>query len=164
MVKFILTVPNHLKADVLQQMLVWRGEAPDEVQISITDKPERQRREPPRAPVAAEVTVEQVPEQTSTAPAPIPVTPVDQPDNERQAERYMAGLPTAPVDRSTKVYRVIDTASYVGPVPHMIRMYLIDHPNSTAKQIEAATGRGTKSVESAIWMLRDKGIVKESLK
>lgn len=142
MVKFILTVPNRLRSAVLEQMLAWRDQAAgDDVGIRIVE-----RREPQRASIHAE-------EATADAGEPEHVPEINQ---------VPESAPAPVMDRSTKVYRVIDTAAYVGPVPHQIRMFLIDHPNSTAKQIEEATGRGKKSVESAIWGLRDKGIVKES--
>lgn len=144
MVRFILTVPDRFKLAVLEQMLAWRAETTEGevVEIQLSDKRmPREIRQASHAPAAASVA--EVPALMATTPVPPATVPV-------------------PVDRSTKVYRVIDTAVYVGPVPHLIRMYLINHPNSTAKQIEDATGRGKKSVESAIWMLRDRGVVMES--
>lgn len=147
MVKFILTVPDRLKSAVLSQMLAWRDEVGSDgsVEIRLVEKKERQDRviaqhEPDLAEEAAAV-----PAQLVTVPA------------------LLAAASVQP-DHSTKVYRVIDTAIPIGPVPHSVRMYLLDHPNSTCKQIIAATGRGQKSIESAIWMLRDRGIVKESVK
>lgn len=143
MVRFILTVPDRLKAAVLQQMLVWREQAlPDSCEIRLIEKRD--------APVLAEAPAEQPP-MVAEVPVPsISVVPVPS--------------ATSSVDRSTKQYRVIDTATKVGPVPQQVRMYLLDHPNSTCKQLVAATGRGQKSIESALWGLRNRGIVKESVR
>ena len=138
MIKFILTIPEHLQDTVLEQALIWRTTLNAGIGIKIATE-----RRPVHTQVASAVEGEGTGAVALTAPASEPSTsPSD--------------------DRSTKVYRVIDTATPVGPVPQSIRIYLIDHPNSTAKQIETATGRGKKSVESAIWMLRHKGIVRES--
>ena len=139
MIKFILTVPNHLKVAVLQQMLAWRTEAePDEVAIRIIDRPVPQVRAHTHAPE---------PVGEAALPAQLVAT---------------VPAPAAPPDRSTKVYRVIDTAAPIGPVLQTIRIYLLDHPNSTCRQVITATGRGQKSIESGIHMLRVKGIIKES--
>ena|ERR1700693_3792999 len=138
MVRFILTVPDRLKSAVLHQMLAWREEAmPDTCEIRVIEKRAHGDNAPAAETVAAEVPVQSI--------SVVPASPA-----------------TSSVDRSTKQYRVIDTAAKVGPIPHQVRMYLIDHPNSTCKQLVAATGRGQKSIESALWLLRDRGIVKES--
>ena len=153
MVRFILTVPDRLKAEVLTYMLAWRDQCqPGEATIRLVEEPQRRDRiVHTQAPVVATETAAEVPAQSQAAPAsPAAVT----------VEEAMA-IATQ-TDRSTRMYRVIDTASPIGPVPQLVRLYLIDHPNSTCKQVVAATGRGQKSIESALWMLRNLGIVKES--
>ena len=141
MIKFILMVPDSLKDTVLEQALAWRKA---EGRVGIEVKELKQARDAARVPAAETAGLPELSQ-------PAPVHPA------------VDAIVAAPAhDRSTKVYRVIDTATPIGPIPQSIRVYLIDHPNSTAKQIETATGRGKKSVESAIWMLRHKGIVRES--
>ena len=137
MIRFILTVPDRMKPDVLEQMLRWQTEG-ENVTIRIITRPgiTAPAVEPPEP---AGLTIDVVDE----SQAHTPVTP-----------------PRA--SRSHTLYRVIDTATHMGPVPQMIRLYLLDHPNSTAREIQAGTGRGMKSIESAIYALRHKGIVRES--
>ena len=91
-------------------MLAWRTEAePDEVAIRIIDRPVPQPRAHTHAPEPVEEVAVPV-QQLGTVPAT-----------------------AAPPDRSTKVYRVIDTAAPVGSVLQTIRIYLLDHPNSTRR-------------------------------
>ena len=136
MIRFILTVPDRMKPDVLDQMLKWQTEG-EHVTIRIITRPGivAPAGEPhAESPEGTEEVQTQGPE---------PVTPIG-------------------TGRSHTLYRVIDTATHMGPVPQTVRLYLLDHPNSTAREIQAGTGRGMKSVESAIYALRHKGIVRES--
>ena len=145
MIRFILTVPDRMKSDVLEQMLRWRQTEGDTVTIRVITRPSVLADE--SAPtVAAEPQADRSLSDFATdLEATVPPT----------SARLRPG-------RSHTLYRVIDTATHMGPVPHMVRVYLLDHPNSTARDIQAGTGRGMKSVESAIYALRHKGIVRES--
>lgn len=57
------------------------------------------------------------------------------------------------------VYRVIDPRIVVGRVPYDVRMCLLDNGPMSAKDVEAKTGKGQKSIESALWGLRNAGSV-----
>ena len=133
MIRFILTVPDRMKPDVLDQMLKWQTEG-EHVTIRIVTRP------------------------GIVAPASEPQSQIESPEG---AGEVQTQVPVGP-GRSHTLYRVIDTATHMGPVPQVVRLYLLDHPNSTAREIQAGTGRGMKSVESAIYALRHKGIVRES--
>ena len=134
MIRFILTVPDRMKPDVLEQMLKWQTEG-EHVTIRIITRPGVPiRAVEPQADSAAQTDAIEEPQ----APAPVRTT------------------------RSHTLYRVIDTATRIGPVPQTVRLYLLDHPNSTAREIQTGTGRGMKSIESAIYALRHNGIVRES--
>lgn len=67
--------------------------------------------------------------------------------------------PVAPSKRNKVLYRVINPRIRVGQVPHEIRMCLLSRGPQTAKQLEDATGKGRKSVESALWGLRTSGSI-----
>lgn len=57
------------------------------------------------------------------------------------------------------VYRVIDPRIVVGRVPHDVRMCLLENGPLSAKDVEAKTGKGQKSVESALYGLRAAGSI-----
>ena len=57
------------------------------------------------------------------------------------------------------VYRVVNPSIKVGQVPHEVRMFILTHGPTTARKIQEGTGRGMKSVESALWGLRHAGSV-----
>ena len=148
MIRFVLTVPDRLKPDVLEQMLRWRTED-ETVTIRIISRPSvAAPRVEPQAladPGDAELAIEPDwigPAADELRPAPAPVRTQHRSHN--------------------TLYRVIDTATHMGPVPQIVRLYLLDHPNSTAREIQVGTRRGLKSIESAIYALRHKGIVRES--
>jgi hypothetical protein len=61
--------------------------------------------------------------------------------------------------QAQKKYRVIDPKIVVGRVPHEVRMTLLQKGPMTAKELEEATKRGKKSIESALWGLRNAGSV-----
>ena len=150
MIRFVLTVPDRMKPDVLEQMLHWRTED-ETITIRIISRPS----------IAASVA------------SPEPQSQADPEDAELAIEPDWMGpaageIQPAPAPARTQhrshntLYRVIDTATHMGPVPQIVRLYLLDHPNSTARDVQAGTGRGMKSIESAIYALRHKGIVRES--
>ena len=61
--------------------------------------------------------------------------------------------------RNKVVYRVLDDVSKLPPVPETIRLYLLSTGEVSAKTIEEGTGLKRKSVESAIWGMRDMKII-----
>lgn len=83
----------------------------------------------------------------------VPVVPVE------LADTVPAAAVVLPAGRHSVRYRVINPRIRVGQIPHQVRMLLLQHGPSTAKHLEAATGFGRKSIESALHKLRTEGSV-----
>lgn len=76
-----------------------------------------------------------------------------------------APAPTGGVRRRSRrtggrvMYRVINPSIKVGQIPDSVRMVLLHKGPMSAQKLEEATGLGKKSIESSVWLLRDKGSV-----
>ena len=95
-------------------------------------------------------------EAVSSLPGPVRVTVVDAPEG-------VAALSAEPT-RNKVIYRVVNPAIEVPGVAGVIKSYLLLSGPRSAKVIEGTLGRSTKSVQSALWLLRSRGcVVSESV-
>ncbi len=99
-----------------------------------------------------EILVGAVLEAVSSLPGPVRVTVVDAPE----------GVSVAAVEvpaRNKVTYRVVNPGIEVPGVAVVIKSYLLLAGPHSAKSIEVVLKRSTKSVQSALWLLRSKGCV-----
>jgi len=83
----------------------------------------------------------------------LPAIKLEYPEDAEKAERDVPSRVTyTATDKGENV-------QYEG-VKEIIRLFIIRNPGCTAQQVEAETGQGRKSVESAIHGLRRMGIVR----